>query len=542
VTAQTPQADLAQRPNDSVTAARPLSVTIGPLECFTAGRWPLLIILTMQAALSAHLIWANTAFTDEALYLTAGHLEWSHWLDGTPVTSFQVYFSGSPVIYPPIGAAADAMGGLAAARGLSLGFMLVATVLLHGVAKRIFSRAAATFAAALFAGIGATQYLGAFATYDAMALTLLALATWLGVRAADRNCAIRLILLILAGLLVVLADATKYAATLFDPVVILTAVLTIWQRRGRGSGLGAALTMCGAVGLSLAGALLAGGHSYWLGIQFTTLSRAASTSSTFGVVLVSMGWAGVVGVLAVIGAVTTVYGAKERSRKALGAVLAGAVWMAPAEQARIHTFTSLFKHVGFGEWFGAIVAGFALASIITAIPRAKAEGGLRASWAATVLCAVIGFTLATNQFAAWPNITGLITALRPVLKAHPHAVLATDNGNAIEYYLEADGIVSREFVIDEQAQWETAFNGSGFAYRDSATGKEIYGLDAYNLAIRTGYFSVIALSDYRAWMGADKIIHKDILKDRDYRLAISRPYVAGGEQDTFQVWVYTGSR
>jgi hypothetical protein len=375
-----------------------------------------------------------------------------------------------------------------------------------------------------------------------MALTLLALATWLGVRAADSNSATRLILLTLAGLIVVLADATKYASALFDPVVILTAVLTNWQRRGRSSGLAAALAICGAIGAGLAGALLAGGHSYWQGIQFTTLSRAASTSSPFGVVLVSMGWAGVVGALAAIGAVTAVCAAKGPPRKALGVVLAGAVWLAPAEQARIHTFTSLFKHVGFGEWFGAIVAGFALASIVAAIPKAKAEGGLRASWAATVLCAVVGFMLATNQFAAWPNITGLIAALRPVLKAHPHAVLATDNGNAIEYYLAADGIVSREFVIDEQAQWETGFNGSGFAYRNPATGKEIYGLDAYNIAIKTGYFSVIALSDYRAWIGADKIIHKDIIRDRDYRLEISKPYVAGGERDTFQVWVYEGSR
>ena len=511
------------------------------MERFTSGRWPLLIILTVQAALSAHLIWANTAYTDEALYLTAGHLEWSHWLDGTPVAPFQVHFSGSPVIYPPLGAVADAVGGLAAARALSLCFMLVASVLLHGVAKRIFSRTAATFAAALFAGIGATQYLGAFATYDAMALTLLALATWLGVRAADHDTATRLFLLTLAGLVVVLADATKYASALFDPVVILTAVLTVWQCRGRGAGLGAALTICGAIGLGLTGALLAGGHSYWQGIQFTTLSRADSTSSPFGIVLVSIGWAGMVGVLAAIGAATTVCAAKGRPRKVLGVVLAGTVWLAPAEQARIDTFTSLFKQVGFGEWFGAIVAGFALASIITAIPRAKAEGGLRASWAATGVCAVIGFMLATNQFASWPNITGLIAALRPVLKAHPHAVLATDNGNSIEYYLEKAGIVSRELVIDEQAQWETTFSGGGFDYHP-ATGKEVYGLDAYNDAIKAGYFSVIALSNYHAWINADKIIHTDIIRDRDYRLAVSKPYVAGGEQDTFQVWVYAGPR
>ena len=91
------------------------------------------------------------------------------------------------MIYPPIGAAADAIGGLAAARALSLCFMLIATILLHGVTKRIFNRSAAAFAAAVFAGVGATEYLGAFATYDALALTLLATATWLGMRAVNQG-------------------------------------------------------------------------------------------------------------------------------------------------------------------------------------------------------------------------------------------------------------------------------------------------------------------------------------------------------------------
>ena len=62
--------------------------------------------------------------------------------------------------------------------------MLGATVLLHGVTKRIFDRLSAAFAAALFAALGSAQFLGAFATYDAMALFLLATATWLGIRAA----------------------------------------------------------------------------------------------------------------------------------------------------------------------------------------------------------------------------------------------------------------------------------------------------------------------------------------------------------------------
>ena len=79
--------------------------------------WPLLGILAAQVLLSARLFWTNTAYQDEALYLWSGHLEWLHWLHGLRLpASFPEYFSGAPVIYPPLGAIADSLGGLAAAR------------------------------------------------------------------------------------------------------------------------------------------------------------------------------------------------------------------------------------------------------------------------------------------------------------------------------------------------------------------------------------------------------------------------------------------
>ena len=147
--------------------------------------WPLLAVLLVQAALSARLLWSNTAFQDEALYLRAGHLEWARWLHRAPIPDFPAYFSGAPVVYPPLGALADSVGGLAAARILSLCFMLGVTTLLWGTAARLYGQRAALLATALFATLAGTQFLGAFATYDAMALFLLALAAWLGVRSAD---------------------------------------------------------------------------------------------------------------------------------------------------------------------------------------------------------------------------------------------------------------------------------------------------------------------------------------------------------------------
>ena len=110
---------------------------------------PLLAVLTTQAALSVRLVRADTASQDEATYLWAGHLEWARWLHGMPIPPFSSYFSGAPVIYPPLAALADSAGGLAGARLLSLAFMLATTVLLWAAAGRLYGRRAAFFAAAL---------------------------------------------------------------------------------------------------------------------------------------------------------------------------------------------------------------------------------------------------------------------------------------------------------------------------------------------------------------------------------------------------------
>ena len=153
----------------------------------------------------------------------AGHLEWEHWLHGTAIPPFPTYFSGAPVIYPPLGALANAVGGLVGARMLSLCFMLGTTVLLYATTSRLFNRRAGGYAAAIFAALGPVQVLSAFATYDAMAIFLIALATWLMVRARGVGGEW---FLIASGLVLALADATKYASALWTPVVVILAVMT----------------------------------------------------------------------------------------------------------------------------------------------------------------------------------------------------------------------------------------------------------------------------------------------------------------------------
>src|ERR1700689_1538 len=120
--------------------ARPGRARRAGARQFLARRWPLLTVLGVQAALSLRLVWSNTAFQDEALYLRAGHLEWAHWLHGTAIPDFSSYFSGAPILYPPVGALADSVGGLAAARILSLCFMLAVTTLLWATTSRLFGQ------------------------------------------------------------------------------------------------------------------------------------------------------------------------------------------------------------------------------------------------------------------------------------------------------------------------------------------------------------------------------------------------------------------
>ena len=277
--------------------------------------------MPVQAILSLRLVRADTAFQDEALYLWAGHLEWANLLHGTPIPQFPSYFSGAPVIYPPLGALADSLGGLTAARILSLVFMLGATIALWATADRLFGRRAAFFAAALFAVLGPTLHLGSFATYDAMSMFLVALAAWLVVRAGDRQDAT--VWMVAAGAVLALANATSYASALFDPVVILLALVTAFPKPGGKAAAGRALTLLAIVAVLLTPAVLIGGSRYMHGIDVTTLERAPGINSPLTVFAHFWSWTGVIIVAAFCGAVIAWVSQPGRPQAWLLTLLAG---------------------------------------------------------------------------------------------------------------------------------------------------------------------------------------------------------------------------
>jgi Dolichyl-phosphate-mannose-protein mannosyltransferase len=464
--------------------------------------WPLGVVLVTQAALSLRLIWSNTAFQDEGLYLRAGHLEWARWLHGTPIPDFPSYFSGAPVLYPPIAALADSLGGLAAARILSLIFMLAVTGLLWATTLRLYGQRAALLAAGLFATLAGTQFLGALATFDALALVLLAIAVWLGVCAADSHGPARLALVMTAGVVLAAADAVKYATALFTPVVIVAVGMAAWRRSGRGPGLAVALELLGSWLAVIVTAIVVAGHEYWLGFTASTLDRPQAAVPVRTVLQHSYIWTSLILVLAVLGSVLAVRG--EARGRLLLIVLTAAAVLAPVMQARLHTTVSLQKHVVFGAWFAAIAAGYAMARLSRVDPGRGWAAVMALPIAASTLFGSIG--QATALYQVWPNSAAAVSLLRFAVDAHPGNYLAEDY-DAEAYYLRTE------------VPWQRWSNTFYFRYRGAPPGPPSYGA-----AIAGHYFSLVIL-DFADTPAADRQITSDMRRaGRYYVLARAGQY------------------
>ena len=489
-----------------------------PRPRLAGGLWPLLGILVIQAGLSLRLVWSNTAYQDEALYLWAGHLEWAHWLHGVAVPEFASYFSGAPVIYPPLGAVASSIGGLAAARILSLACMLAATTLLYAVTKQLFGRGAAIASSVVFVAIGPTQFLGALATFDAPAVMLLALASWLGMRSSHGSrtwdgeqwlvcCAVAM----------ALADAAKYTCVLWNPVVIALVVL---GSAGSGPRAGRrAIRLAGyTAALIIPVLLLAGGHSYVAGVMSTTLARPGGTVPVLRVLGASAGWVGAVAFLAIAGAAIVTRRRLGPRLTTLAWVLAASVFLAPLGQARIHTNFSLFKHVGFGAWFGCIVAGCALAELTRVIQARQAEYARAASLVLVGLLAVSGAVLSAGHFAAWPDSARMIRGLAPVIERTGCPCLVAEN-DVVHYYLP------------EQTTPDAFTTVFVMNYRDD--GHELSGAAAYRAAIGDHYFRLVEIDPSE--MPAIYAPIVAALSASHYRLGLTTPSNLPGEP--FEIWV-----
>ena len=487
----------------------------------------LLVILIAQACLSVRLLHLDTAFADEALYLWAGHMDWAHLFHGTPLPPLATYLSGSPVFYPPVGAIADSIGGLTGARVLSLVFMLIATWMLWLTGTRLYGHWAALFATAFWALLGETLRLGAFATYDAMACALLTVSAYAAVRAAQSD-ANGPQWAIASAVALTVANCTKYATGLFDPVIVCLAIttsLTVQPDRKRAIRLGGVVGGYLAIFLSTLIAIATTGNGYYaVGIAATTTSRASSGQTALQVLETVKPIVEVVGPIAVLGAALCLWLERDWSRRLVTSLLVMAGTLAPLNQARIHTSTSLDKHADFGAWFMAMAAGYAIAALRRGhfLQRAAATLAAAGAVAATL---VVGVPLAKLGDSYWPNTARLTAETVPQL-ARARGEILFENPSIIDYDL---GHRIGWTAIWKQISGQSSLRlRSGKTIADAPVGSA--GIPApYITAIHHGYFQYVILNNDRADSFDAKVIPV---------LFADPHYVLRGSPAGFFIWAY----
>jgi 4-amino-4-deoxy-L-arabinose transferase-like glycosyltransferase len=413
---------------------RPASRTLAFPRAVTV--LPVVAILVMQAVLSIRLAHVGIASDDEGLYIYSGHQLIHELWHGGGSPYYETYFSGAPVIYPVLAAMVDHVGGLVLVRQMSGVFILGATWLLYATTRWIFGYWPAVTAAGLFASLGVTQFLSAYATYDAMALMLMAAAAYCAVRAATdhRN---RWLLLIPVILLV--ANATKYASTLFDPVVILLAALMVRDRGWKRVLQRATVLTCTSL-VMFAVAVLLAGTTYLKGVLDTTLARSGTAffqvpAAPHVVALHSWDWIGVIVCLGFVAVVINIPQRRERAHLALIIMLVVAGTLVTIENMRLHSLTSVNKHDDFGAWFTCIAAGYALArfaelarSWLVRIPLIV----LAISGVAVV--AALYSSQSTAFFASPGSVMPRVAAIQPYVKPGPQHYLLS-YVTPLTYYL-----------------------------------------------------------------------------------------------------------
>jgi Dolichyl-phosphate-mannose-protein mannosyltransferase len=488
----------------------------------------LLPILGLQAYFAIRAIPANPSSVEEAHFLYAGHEEIRHLLHGGTVNNYPTYFSGAPLIYPVLAATLDSWQGLDAARGFSLVCVLLATLAVFKTARRAYGTAAGFAAAALFAGLGPSLYVSSYATFDGLALCLIAWATYYTVAFAyaDKRTA-----LIRAVGLMVLANCTKYTTVLWDPVIILLAGAAgpgfrAWQLPRSWNAQRFALVSASAIAI----VLLLGREPYFTGLTRTVGLRASGTAVNGSSVRDVALWIGPLLAIALVGFLMQLRGLlDQRTSQAeavtAGLLLAGGV-IAPVAQLLLGTSLSLAKQADIGASFAAVLAGLVAARAGAALRRRSMAVAVAVA-VTGVLAAPLGLAGAAEANAlhdSWPDSNKLVDTLRPLVHRGTADYLV-ENYEVAAYYLRG------------QSNWTQWHDPA--AARTTVDGKVVTGAPALEAQIAARHYAVIVL-DYTETPHTDTLIVPTIAAS-GYRLKTTITVDDRGGQVVYYLWTLPGA-
>ncbi len=431
---------------------------------------PLAFVLAVQAISALRL--QNTAFQDEALYLTYGHWILDSWLHGVRMDADpEQWFTGAPQLYPVFAALLDSVGGLTLVRLFSALCMLSATAAVYWTATTLFRGHGfvGAFAALVFAISGPVLVLTRFATFDAPSYAAVAWALAVGCWAARREDARTGRWAVLVGGLLALAVLLKYASAIDAPFVLLAvAASTLHEPARRLRGL-----MVSVVAGLTAVAVLAMSVATWArpliaGVVASTIERQALMPETASQLLARVSdESGPTIVLGVLGGLVLL-----RRRPVLGAVLLVASVAAPLYQVHTGESVSLYKSTVLGLVFGAPLGGYLCSLLVR-----RWWWGTPVTVVGLIWALLYGQAASAQIFTSWPNTSQLAEALVPLVEDAPGVRIAGENPEPLQYALRDQ---------TNPWQWTPTYDGT-FRYEGQSD------LPAFREALSDGYFGVVFL-------------------------------------------------
>lgn len=485
----------------------------------SATRLPLAFLLAMQALVSLVLL-HNTAFQDEALYLYAGNRIVGHWMGGpAPLEHYASYFSGYPFVYPVVGGFFYRTGGLALARLFSLVCMLGVTTIVYFVTERLFRRTTALYAAAVYAFSGVVLFVGRLATFDALCLLFIATATLVAVYGGSSA---RPWVTLAVGPAVVLAVLTKYAALLFVPSIFcLLAVCSLtfsgWRR--------AALRLLAAIGsLSLAAfvAYHLIDHAAVHAIRGSTTNRAvANHGSRIHLLEHALGLGAPVYGLAFFGVLLLLRRPRVRL---LAAGILGTSLLTPAYHIYMTEPVSFEKHIAYGLFFAAPLAGVTL-DWLASRGEESFSPARQPRWVASIavvaIVASLGFQQAHSMYGEWANTSSLSHALETQVRNGSGRIMAED--------IEVARFDATD--ITQEWQWQSFY----YPYYIDPSKHEYLGQEALVKGIQAGYYNFVELS-FVYFPNQAFSLAQQMAQSRNYDLVAVVPFQNSYGKGHYFIW------
>ena len=479
---------------------------------------PLLAVWALQVGVVSLL--RNSAHQDEALSLYAGQQYLNMLFNPSAVdTEYMAQvgniFSGMPFMYPVVGGIGDGLGGLYGARVLSLVLMLATTGFVYFAGKRLWDDNSAILGALLFVLQPGILLVSFYATYDSLALFFISAALASAIAGADGRSTG---LVVLAGILLFLGAATKYATYLYGPTFMALLAYRSYTQRGlHAAFVNVMITgLIQVIGIGLAMM----DESLRAGLLYTTLEREAVISITrWEMLQIIIGQAGISITLVLLGLVLA-----PKRRWLLAIILAGTMLLAPLYHLRAQELVSLHKHLGYGLLFAAPLGGYFLARI--AGYGDASDNPLGRYWVVSVLICVfafgVGFINVRNLYG-WGNVEDAAHIMRTQVRPGDSQIL-TDEVETLRYYGE-------DYVNPEQ------YTDLYFFDYDSEDGTYHQGESAYLAAIDDGYFDLIIFG-YNVGVSYDQAVLTRALDDSENyrRLRVLRDW-RGPAGKFMVIWV-----